>query len=60
MNKTDPALILSLSALIAEHVHINCGVKDWHFEVKKPSLEIQTPEEFTQTIEKELIVYTVL
>ena len=60
MNKTDPALLLSLLTLIAECVHINCSVKDWHFEVEKPSLEIQTPEEFVQTIEKEPVVYTVL
>ena len=46
VNKISPALILSLPALMAECVHIDCSAKDWHFKVKKPSLEIQTPEEF--------------
>ena len=40
VNKTGPALILSLPALMVECVHIDCGVKDWCFEVKKPFLEI--------------------
>ena len=60
MNKTDSTLLLSLLTLITECVHIDCSVKDWYFKMKKPSLEIQTPEKFAQIIEKEPVVYTVL
>ena len=45
---------------MTECVYIDYSVKDWHFKVKKSSLEIQTPEEFAQTIEKESVVYIVL